>query len=264
MNASVWLKLYQIYVNYILNIVYIRCKICNVTVKNSIHSTTQVAWLVSWNIVPKCHTGAETWVGVWQKGVLSSLRDCCSKPFNLIITCWLSKTWCVSYTMVLPLCFSSLFRGRCRCRITIWHGSWFAYGGRSTGWRWSRCVTVTKRCWMMPRMSWECEEDSDLLCDIPMKASFTMSTPLKHLGLTKMNLNSRRFSLCWEAPQENSMPSFYWHWKPKICFISVLKLDYYKKKNFKLQIPKPYCTLFNLTTGGHIWKCSNQQYRYNY
>lgn len=47
----------------------------------------------------------------------------------------------------------------------------------------------------------ECEEDSDLLCDIPMKASFTMSTPLKHLGLTKMNLNSRRFSLCWEARQ---------------------------------------------------------------
>ncbi|KAL1257868.1 hypothetical protein QQF64_011112 [Cirrhinus molitorella] len=42
----------------------------------------------------------------------------------------------------------------------------------------------------------ECEEDSDLLCDIPMKAAFTMSTPLKHLGLTKMNLNSRRFSLC--------------------------------------------------------------------
>ncbi|KAI2654354.1 Protein FAM167A [Labeo rohita] len=42
----------------------------------------------------------------------------------------------------------------------------------------------------------ECEEDSDLLCDIPMKAAFSMSTPLKHLGLTKMNLNSRRFSLC--------------------------------------------------------------------
>ncbi|XP_051503248.1 protein FAM167A-like [Myxocyprinus asiaticus] len=42
----------------------------------------------------------------------------------------------------------------------------------------------------------ECEEDSDLLCDIPMKATFTLSTPLKHLGLTKMNLNSRRFSLC--------------------------------------------------------------------
>lgn len=41
----------------------------------------------------------------------------------------------------------------------------------------------------------ECEEDSDLLCDIPMKAAFTLSTPLKHLGLTKMNLNSRRFSL---------------------------------------------------------------------
>lgn len=52
----------------------------------------------------------------------------------------------------------------------------------------------------------ECEEESDLLCDIPMKAAFTLSTTLKHLGLTKMNLNSRRFSLCWEAdaPQENS------------------------------------------------------------
>ncbi|XP_065144254.2 protein FAM167B [Paramisgurnus dabryanus] len=42
----------------------------------------------------------------------------------------------------------------------------------------------------------ECEEESDLLCDIPMKAAFALSTPLKHLGLTKMNLNSRRFSLC--------------------------------------------------------------------
>ncbi|KAM4723526.1 protein FAM167A [Anableps anableps] len=42
----------------------------------------------------------------------------------------------------------------------------------------------------------ECEEESDLLCDIPMKAAFALSTPLKHLGLTKMNINSRRFSLC--------------------------------------------------------------------
>ncbi|XP_077395303.1 protein FAM167A [Festucalex cinctus] len=42
----------------------------------------------------------------------------------------------------------------------------------------------------------ECGEESDLLCDIPMKATFTLSTPLKHLGLTKMNINSRRFSLC--------------------------------------------------------------------
>nr|XP_061798787.1 protein FAM167A-like [Nerophis lumbriciformis] len=42
----------------------------------------------------------------------------------------------------------------------------------------------------------ECGEESDLLCDIPMKATFTLSTPLKHLGLTKMNINSRRFSMC--------------------------------------------------------------------
>ncbi|XP_068578027.1 protein FAM167A [Cebidichthys violaceus] len=42
----------------------------------------------------------------------------------------------------------------------------------------------------------ECGEESDLLCDIPMKAAFALSMPLKHLGLTKMNINSRRFSLC--------------------------------------------------------------------
>ncbi|XP_039596715.1 protein FAM167A [Polypterus senegalus] len=42
----------------------------------------------------------------------------------------------------------------------------------------------------------ECEEDSDLLCDIPLKAAFSLSTPLKHIGVTKMNINSRRFSLC--------------------------------------------------------------------
>ncbi|XP_006003303.1 protein FAM167B [Latimeria chalumnae] len=39
-------------------------------------------------------------------------------------------------------------------------------------------------------------EDSDLVCDIPLKATFTLSTPLKHIGVTKMNINSRRFSLC--------------------------------------------------------------------
>uniref|UniRef100_A0A4W5N213 Family with sequence similarity 167 member B n=1 Tax=Hucho hucho TaxID=62062 RepID=A0A4W5N213_9TELE len=42
----------------------------------------------------------------------------------------------------------------------------------------------------------ECGEESDLLCDIPMKAAFALSTPLKNLGLTKMNINFRRFSLC--------------------------------------------------------------------
>ncbi|XP_072546659.1 LOW QUALITY PROTEIN: protein FAM167A [Salminus brasiliensis] len=42
----------------------------------------------------------------------------------------------------------------------------------------------------------ECGEESDLLCDIPLKAAFALSTPLKQMGLTKMNLNARRFSLC--------------------------------------------------------------------
>ncbi|XP_001509310.3 protein FAM167B [Ornithorhynchus anatinus] len=40
------------------------------------------------------------------------------------------------------------------------------------------------------------EEDSDLLCTIPPRAAFLLSTPLKHIGLTRMNINSRRFSLC--------------------------------------------------------------------
>ncbi|XP_074832311.1 protein FAM167B isoform X2 [Carettochelys insculpta] len=40
-----------------------------------------------------------------------------------------------------------------------------------------------------------CEEDSDLLCNIPPKATFWLSTPLKHIGVTRMNINSRRFSL---------------------------------------------------------------------
>ncbi|XP_053313260.1 protein FAM167B [Spea bombifrons] len=41
-----------------------------------------------------------------------------------------------------------------------------------------------------------CDEDSDLLCNIPPRAAFTLSTPLKHIGVTRMNINSRRFSLC--------------------------------------------------------------------
>ncbi|XP_030394933.1 protein FAM167B isoform X1 [Gopherus evgoodei] len=41
-----------------------------------------------------------------------------------------------------------------------------------------------------------CEEDTDLLCNIPPKAAFLLSTPLKHIGVTRMNINSRRFSLC--------------------------------------------------------------------
>uniref|UniRef100_F6ZYK8 Family with sequence similarity 167 member B n=1 Tax=Ornithorhynchus anatinus TaxID=9258 RepID=F6ZYK8_ORNAN len=40
------------------------------------------------------------------------------------------------------------------------------------------------------------DEDSDLLCTIPPRAAFLLSTPLKHIGLTRMNINSRRFSLC--------------------------------------------------------------------
>lgn len=42
----------------------------------------------------------------------------------------------------------------------------------------------------------ERDELSDLLCDFPMMSSFGVSTPLKLIGVTKMNINSRRFSLC--------------------------------------------------------------------
>ncbi|XP_007517293.1 protein FAM167A [Erinaceus europaeus] len=42
----------------------------------------------------------------------------------------------------------------------------------------------------------ERDELSDLLCDSPLAPSFSLSTPLKLIGVTKMNINSRRFSLC--------------------------------------------------------------------
>ncbi|NXX89353.1 F167A protein, partial [Centropus bengalensis] len=42
----------------------------------------------------------------------------------------------------------------------------------------------------------ERDELSDLFCDFPLLSSFSLSTPLKLIGVTKMNINSRRFSLC--------------------------------------------------------------------
>lgn len=42
----------------------------------------------------------------------------------------------------------------------------------------------------------EQDELSDLFCDSPLASSFSLSTPLKLIGVTKMNINSRRFSLC--------------------------------------------------------------------
>eukprot|EP00079_Xenopus_tropicalis_P009503 XP_002933631.2 PREDICTED: protein FAM167A [Xenopus tropicalis] len=42
----------------------------------------------------------------------------------------------------------------------------------------------------------ERDELSDLLCDFPLMSPFSLSTPLKLIGVTKMNINSRRFSLC--------------------------------------------------------------------
>ncbi|XP_031459671.1 protein FAM167A [Phasianus colchicus] len=42
----------------------------------------------------------------------------------------------------------------------------------------------------------ERDELADLFCDFPLVNSFSLSTPLKLIGVTKMNINSRRFSLC--------------------------------------------------------------------
>ncbi|NXH10388.1 F167A protein, partial [Bucco capensis] len=42
----------------------------------------------------------------------------------------------------------------------------------------------------------ERDELPDLFCDFPLLHSFSLSTPLKLIGVTKMNINSRRFSLC--------------------------------------------------------------------
>ncbi|XP_006864390.1 PREDICTED: protein FAM167A [Chrysochloris asiatica] len=42
----------------------------------------------------------------------------------------------------------------------------------------------------------ERDELSDLFCDSPLSSYFSLSTPLKLIGVTKMNINSRRFSLC--------------------------------------------------------------------
>lgn len=42
----------------------------------------------------------------------------------------------------------------------------------------------------------EQDELSDLLCDGPVTPGFGLSAPLRLIGVTKMNINSRRFSLC--------------------------------------------------------------------
>ncbi|XP_066537109.1 protein FAM167A [Hoplias malabaricus] len=42
----------------------------------------------------------------------------------------------------------------------------------------------------------ERDEMLELLCDGPVTSGFSLSAPLKLLGITKMNINSRRFSLC--------------------------------------------------------------------
>uniref|UniRef100_A0A3B3VRU2 Family with sequence similarity 167 member Ab n=1 Tax=Poecilia latipinna TaxID=48699 RepID=A0A3B3VRU2_9TELE len=42
----------------------------------------------------------------------------------------------------------------------------------------------------------EKDELSDLLCECPVTPGLGLSAPLRLIGITKMNINSRRFSLC--------------------------------------------------------------------
>ncbi|XP_013874384.1 protein FAM167A [Austrofundulus limnaeus] len=42
----------------------------------------------------------------------------------------------------------------------------------------------------------EKDELSDLLCECPVTSELGLSAPLRLIGVTKMNINSRRFSLC--------------------------------------------------------------------
>ncbi|MEQ2203775.1 hypothetical protein XENOCAPTIV_003529 [Xenoophorus captivus] len=42
----------------------------------------------------------------------------------------------------------------------------------------------------------EKDEMSDLLCECPVTPGLGLSAPLRLIGVTKMNINSRRFSLC--------------------------------------------------------------------
>ncbi|KAK3516155.1 hypothetical protein QTP70_005409 [Hemibagrus guttatus] len=42
----------------------------------------------------------------------------------------------------------------------------------------------------------EHDDLSDLLCDSPVTPGFGLSAPLRLIGVTKMNINTRRFSLC--------------------------------------------------------------------
>ncbi|XP_056333278.1 protein FAM167A [Danio aesculapii] len=51
---------------------------------------------------------------------------------------------------------------------------------------------------MLNDATFELEERDDMsdLCDVPMSPGLGLSTPLKVIGVTKMNINTRRFSLC--------------------------------------------------------------------
>ncbi|KAI7805071.1 protein FAM167A [Triplophysa rosa] len=51
---------------------------------------------------------------------------------------------------------------------------------------------------MLNDVTFELEERDDMsgLCDVPMSPGLGLSTPLKVIGVTKMNIHSRRFSLC--------------------------------------------------------------------
>ncbi len=114
----------------------------------------------------------------------------------------------------------------------------------------------------------ECEEDSDLLCwHSPWKPPSLCPTPLKHLGLTKMNLNSRRFSLCWEAPSRKLNAQLLLTLEAKDLFHFSVKIGPITKKTSFSFLPNPWALLYFVLIWPQVvisWKYSNQQYRYNY
>ncbi len=88
-------------------------------------------------------------------------------------------------------------RWRCASRTSSWPANLCDYAVTSNK------LKVEQTCHLHRRMLndatfglEEREELSDLLCDGPVTPGFGLSSPLRLIGVTKMNINSRRFSLC--------------------------------------------------------------------
>ncbi|KAK9410799.1 hypothetical protein NXF25_001974 [Crotalus adamanteus] len=131
--------------------------------------------------------------------VAASCLSCVGRPFPEFLAA-LQHTydvifWCRFTTEAAYLELWSLAGDDKRLRTVVGHGAeWIAQIHQ---------LKVEQACHRHKEMLDDaifelegCEEDSDLLCNIPPKMAFLLSTPLKHIGVTRTNINSRRFSLC--------------------------------------------------------------------